>query len=358
MMLMRIIPLLFTILVINACSYVPKLDEVLPDRRKDYQKSEALPDLEVPPDLTVDAQEDPLNIPDEEVTTLSEYEARKGNRSTANLDASGIDPLAGEQWILVQGSAKEIWPRLKEFWSGQGYSLDLDDPDLGVLETDWLETSNQGISVYRDKFSLFTEAGGSTGTTVIYISNDRQERIASSGESTNWVSIDSDPEYEKQLISDMNIYFYGENAPAGTTSISTGRAAPTSVAAATRPRAEMLDLDKDKIYLSLPDEFARAWELTEQAILRAGMFIESNDQSKGLYNVLYYDQQPEEESLLSKLKFWGDDEEDGKLYQISLTGVGDKTELVVLDEKGQWVAREDASKILTFIQSQYNSVSR
>lgn len=358
-MFMRIIPLLFIILVINACSYVPKLDEVLPDRRKDYQKSEALPDLEVPPDLTVDAQENPLTIPDEEVTTLSEYEARKGNRSTANLDASGIDALAGEQWILVQGSPKEIWPRLRKFWSSQGYNLDLDDPDLGVLETDWLETSNQGLSVFRDKFSLFTEPGSSPGTTVIYLTNDRQERIAGDGETTNWVGIDSDPEYEKQLISDMNIYFYGENAPAGTTSISTGRATPAAVsAAATRPRAEMLDLDEDKVYLSLPDEFARAWELTEQAILRAGMFIESNDQSKGLYNVLYYDQQPEEESLLSKLKFWGDDEEEGKLYQISLTGVGDKTELVVLDDKGDWVAKEDASKILTFIQSQYNSVSR
>lgn len=357
-MLNRIIAVILITLLFNACGYVPKLDEVIPDRRKDYQKSETLPDLEVPPDLTVDAQEDPLNIPHEEVTTLSEYEARKGNRSTANLDVSGINPQAGEQWIVIQGSKNEIWPRLRDFWTSQGYKLDLDDPDLGVIETDWLETSNQGISVFRDKFSLFSEPGGSPGSTVIYISNERQERIAGGDENTGWVSIDTDPEYEKKLISDMNIYFYGNNPPAGTTSMTASRATPVPTATNIRPRAEIQELGDDKVYLSIPDEFARAWELTEEAILRAGMFIESDDQSKGLYYVLYYDTQAEEESLLSKLKFWGDDEEEGKPYQISLTGVGDKTELVVLDDKGDWLAREDASRILTFIQSQYNSANR
>lgn len=356
-MLNRIITVIFITLLLSACDYMPKLDEVIPDRRKDYQKSESMPDLEVPPDLTVEAQEDPLNIPDEEVTTLSEYEARKGSRSTADPEIAGVDPLAGEQWVVIQGNKSEIWPRLRDFWTSQGYKLDLDDPELGVMETDWLETSNQGISVFRDKFSLFTEPGGSAGSTVIYISNERQERITG-GDESNWVSIDSDPEYEKQLISDMNIYFYGDNPPAGTTSIAAGRATPVPTATNIRSRAEIQELGEDRVYLSIPDEFARAWELTEQAILRAGMFIESNDQSKGLYYVLYYEPQEEEESLLSRLKFWGDEEEEGEPYQISLTGVGDKTELVVLDNKGNWLTREDASRILTYIQSQYNSVTR
>jgi outer membrane protein assembly factor BamC len=357
----RIIYILIMLLFTNACAIVPKLDEVIPDRRTEYKKSEALPDLEVPPDLTVDSLNDPLDIPNEEATTLSEYERRKNLRTRGGVDIGGVDPLKDEQWLAVQGSTAEIWPKLREFWTNKGFTLELDDADLGVVETNWLETSNQGISVFRDKFSLFTEAGGTTGTTIIYLTNVRQERIASEDETTAWIDIEKDPEFEKQVINDMNLFFYGANAPAGTSSLtvsgSTSRPTTARIANALRPRAEMLDLGQDKVYLALPDEFTLAWKLAEQAIIKAGMFIENNDRSKGLYYVLYYNQQAEEEGLLSKLKFWGDDDT-GKEYQISLTGVGDKTELVVLDNKGEWVPKEDATKILTYIQAQYNVAAR
>ena len=357
----KIIFIMVFFLLANACSYVPKLDEVIPDRRTEYKKSETMPDLEVPPDLTVDAQQDALDIPDEEATTLSEFERRKNSRVAAGIDTSKVDPLADEQWLVVQGSATEIWPKLREFWTKKGFAIDLDDTELGVLETKWLETSNQGISVYRDKFRLFTESGGTQGTTVIYITNERQERIASKSDKTAWVDIDKDQEYEKQIISDMNLYFYGDNAPTGTTSLTASGTSTTTTAAianATRPKAEMLDLGEDKVYLALPDEFTMAWKLAEQAITKAGMFIESNDRSKGLYYILYYEQQEDEKSLLSKLKFWGDEEPEGKEYQISLTGVGDKTELVVLDNKGKWIPKTDATKILTYIRTQYNVATR
>ena len=357
----KMIFIMVVFLFANACSYVPKLDEVIPDRRTEYKKSETMPDLEVPPDLTVDAQQDALDIPNEEATTLSEFERRKNSRVAAGIDTSKVDPLADEQWLVVQGSATEIWPKLREFWTKKGFAIDLDDTELGVLETKWLETSNQGISVYRDKFRLFTESGGTQGTTVIYITNERQERIASKSDKTAWVDIDKDQEYEKQIISDMNLYFYGDNAPTGTTSLTASGTSTTTTAAianATRPKAEMLDLGEDKVYLALPDEFTMAWKLAEQAITKAGMFIESNDRSKGLYYILYYEQQEDEKSLLSKLKFWGDEEPEGKEYQISLTGVGDKTELVVLDNKGKWIPKTDATKILTYIRTQYNVATR
>jgi outer membrane protein assembly factor BamC len=358
----RISLILIVLLFANACAVVPKLDEVIPDRRTEYKKSEALPDLEVPPDLTVDALEDPLDIPNEEATTLSEFERRKNSRAPGGVNVSGVDPLADEQWIVVQGNAAEIWPRLREFWINKGFTVDLDDAELGVLETDWLETSNQGISVFRDKFRLFTESGGAAGTTIIYLSGERQERIASESDTTAWIDIEKASDYEKQIISDMNLFFYGGNAPAGISSLtasgSTSRPTSASIANATRPTAEMLDLDQDKVYLALPDEFTLAWKLAEEAILKAGMFIESNDRSKGLYYVLYYEQQDEEKGLLSKLKFWGDDNPEGTEYQISLTGVGDKTELVILDNKGDWIPKDDATRILTYIRAQYNVASR
>jgi outer membrane protein assembly factor BamC len=368
MMLNRIISVFILLLTINGCSYVPTLDDVIPDRRTEYRKSQALPDLEVPPDLTTEALQDPLVIPNEEVTTLSEYERRRSTRGTTGVvGAAGVDILVDEQWLLVQGNVAGIWPELREFWIKKGYTLDLDDPELGVMETGWLETGSDGITVFRDKFSLFTEAGNAPDTTIIFIKGEKQEKIASS-ENDEWISIGESTELEKQMVSELNLFFYGGEAPAGASSLtvaaSSGTAGAASTAAAAapsitgKPRAEMLNLGDDKVYLSLPHEFTRAWTLTEDAILKTGMFIENNDRDKGIYYVLYFDQQQEEEGMLSKLKFWKDDEPQGQEYQLSLTGVGDKTELVVLDNKGDWADRQQASKILTYIQVQYNNAIR
>ena len=361
-MLKRIILLIVTLLIINGCDYMPSLDEVVPDRRNEYRKSEALPDLEVPPDLTTEALNDPLAIPNEEATTLSEFQRRKGARqSGAGVAGAGVDPLAGEQWLTLQGTAAEIWPKLGEFWVTRGYTLDLNDAELGVMETGWLESVNQGISAFRDKFSIISESGGS-GTTIIYISSQRQEKLVSETEETEWVDIEKNPDFEKQAVSDLNLYFYGTNAPVGTSSLTAAPATTPAVAAATaavanKPKAEMLDLGEDKIYLSLPDEFTKAWTMAEAAILKAGLFIENNDRAKGLYYILYYEPKGEE-GMFSKLKFWGDDEPEGEEYQLSLTGVGDKTEMVVLNNKGDWVSKEEATKILTYIQVHYNNALR
>ncbi len=346
--------ILLPLLLIAACDYMPKLDNVVTDRRNEYKKSEAMADLEVPPDLTTDALNDPMEIPNERVTTLSEFERRKGRQPGAGT--GGVEVLEDDQWLSVQGSVADIWPELQDFWKQKGYPIELNDAELGVLETGWLETGSEGSTVFRDKFSLFTEAGDNDAT-VIFVSSERQERLAGASDA-EWVSAGNDVETARQVVMEMNLYFYGSEAPAGISSVTTqsepakSSSTPAAPAAASAPRAEIQNLGDDKVYLALPDEFTRAWVLTEDAILKTGMSIENNDREKGIYYVLYSDNS-KEEGMLSKLKFWGDDD-DAKVYQLSLTGVGDKTELVVLDGQGEWAAREEASRILTYIQVQYN----
>ena len=357
----RIIFILVTVLLLNACSYVPNLDKVIPDRRTDYKKSEALPDLEVPPDLTTEALDNPVVIPNEEPTTLSEYQQRK-NTSGVNAPtgaASEANPSSDEEWVTVQGSPVTIWPKLEEFWKTSGFTLDLDDSDLGVIETNWQETSNQGISTIRDKFKVFVEPDSSGQNSIIYITSERQEKVSGKGDETSpWLKINRSTEYEKKIVSDLNLYFYGSGATAATTSLNQNVSTPE--AAVTKPavRAEMQTLDQGKVYLVLPDEFTRAWSLAEPALQNAGLVVKSSDQSKGVYNVVYFSPEKQEKGFLSKLKFWKSSETEGELFQVSLTGVGNKTELVLLDEKGDWVDKDKATEVLTYIQSQYNSLRR
>jgi outer membrane protein assembly factor BamC len=124
-------------------------------------------------------------------------------------------------------------------------------------------------------------------------------------------------------------------------------------------RAEILNAGEGKEYLTIPDEFSRAWRNIEDGISESGMYIEKKDVEKGIYFVIYYaTPNKKEEGLFSKLKFWADDDEDGKAFHISLTGVGDKTEVVVLDDEDKWEENRDASRILSMLQSHYNRLLR
>jgi len=346
-----------TLFLINGCGSLPSLDEVLPDNRTKYQKSRKLPDLEVPPDLTSEALNDPLAIPDEEdANTLSEFQRRKIMREGGQLSDAEMALLdnADEKWLVVQGTAVEVWSKLREFWIAKGFDMDLDDAELGVLETQFKYISTDGVVTHREKFKIFSEEGGTPGKLVLFLSSEKQEKISGNDDQVDWIGQESSEEQEKELINELNLYFYGVSA-----SPSVSGESETGSRKAPKIKAEILSAGEDKEYLTVPDEFSRAWRNIEDAISESGMFIENKNKEKGIYIVIYYGStSEEEESFLSKLKFWESDDADGKEFHISLTGVGDKTEIVVLDDKDDWSASEDAGRILSLLQSQYNRLLR
>ena len=358
-MLSKKIFLLFLTSVLLAGCGGLGLSDVVPDNRNKYQRSQSLPDLEVPPDLTSEALNDPLVIPDEEdANTLSEFQRRKQMRQGGQMSDAEMAMLdnADEKWLSVQGNTFTIWPQLREFWIAKGFEIDLEDAELGVLETQFREVSIDGQVTYREKFKIFSEEGGAPGNLILFLSSEQQEQIILSDGNAEWIGQESSEEELKELISELNVHFYGESTAASSASSGSEQTFSPQAPVAS---AEILNAGEGKEYLTIPDEFSRAWRNMEDAISQSGMYIENKDAEKGIYFVVYYAAPDEEKkSLMDKLKFWGDDDEDGKIFHISLTGVGDKTEVVVLDEEDQWIASPDTNRILSMLQSQYNRLSR
>lgn len=353
MMNLRNLVLITSLIALHGCSKLPKIDEVLTDKRTTYQKSRDLPALEVPPDLTVTEGQYKATIPGEqESTSLSEFERQRDQRLKRGNVVLGTGQEEGEQWIALQGTSVDVWPKLREFWATKGYTMDLDDAELGILETNWKEDA-----LSRDKFMVFAEPDESG--LILFLSSARQE--LSEGE---WLESSPDLKNEKETLRELNLHFYGTAIPRETestvsSSAVTSSSASSSTAPASRPsrsNAEVLDIGEGRVYLAIPQEFTRAWRDTEIVIERAGLFIESKDQEKGTYNFIYFKPETEEEEgLLSKLKFWGNDEdEEGTRYQLSLTGVGDKTEAIVMNEDGDWATSDDAVNILNALRNEYN----
>jgi outer membrane protein assembly factor BamC len=355
----RIFLLFLTSVLLTGCGALPSLGEVMPDNRTKYQRSQSLPDLEVPPDLTSDALNDPMVIPDEEdANTLSEFQRRKNMRQGGQMSDAEMAMLnnADEKWLSVQGTTFSIWPQLREFWLAKGFEIDLDDAEFGVLETQFREISVDGVVTNREKFKIFSEEGGTPGNLILFLSSERQEAIILSDGNFEWIGQESNMEDVTLLVSELNVHFYGESAAASSSSSGSGQAV---IPQAPVIKAEILNAGEGKEYLTIADEFSRAWRNIEAAISESGMYIEGKDEEKGMYYVIYYAAPDEEKkSLMDKLKFWGDDDEDGRAFHISLTGVGDKTEVVVLDEEDQWLESPEASRILSLLQSQYNRLSR
>lgn len=335
----------------GACGYMPNLGKVLPDKKSEYKKSESMPDLEIPPDLTANAINESMAIPNEE--PLARAGAAPADRGVTETD---------EHWLSLAGSPADIWPRLREFFQGQGYDLELDDEELGVLETGWREEPSlpavggleDVAALIRHKYKVFSEAGNEPGFTTLYLSRQSQAR---SGD--DWIPQEADGDLNAQLVAELD-EFFGVHlpAPAPAPERALATAAPTGGSDArgadegeSAPR--LVDMGEGKSYLLLPAEFDRAWRRTEVALLSAGLEILSKDLDKGLFMVHYADEKPRKKGLFSRLAFWRGDKSKAGPYQLSLTGVGKETELAVLSEEGEWETGDQATRLLALIQSRY-----
>lgn len=225
MKMMRLIYLLVAVSLISACSYVSKLDRVVPDKRADYEKAEPMPDLEVPPDLTAEASNNALTIPGEGAS-LSQYQRSRSSRAiTAAPVAAGKSAgpdLMNEQWVVVSGTARDIWPRLAAFFKNKGYSLDLNDADLGVLETKWSTPRDKNGVSMRNMYRIISEAGEDPGVTVLYITCESQIGTGT-GDQAQWQEKKEDLEAEKLMAGELNVLLNGTTAGRTPTAATTPR---------------------------------------------------------------------------------------------------------------------------------------
>lgn len=380
--------LLLVLALLTACGIVSGLDEVLPDKRKEYRKSESLPDLEVPPDLTSGAINDAMAVPkiDESGTaTFSTYRKRKAAatkpQEASALEQAPLGVMADERAVIIEHDPSDVWPKLRDFWNKLGFDLDLDDEELGVLETHWREDRGELV---RDKFKVFAEPGQESHTTVLYISHVGERRIPGGGQPV-WVERPPDQQRLEAMVAQLKGAFTDNRATALGRTLSTRIAElnnrppdngpavgdaqpaleltaispepPASTDPSTAQRVQLFNAGGGKRYLTVAQDFANAWRNTGHALDQAGMHVEDDDRSRGVYIIHYVSEkagadggEQKKEGVLSKLAFWRDDDEEN-LYQISVTGVGEKTEIVVLNRDGRWDDSAAAGRILGVLQN-------
>ena len=360
------------------------LEDVWPGQQPSYKSSRSAPPLEVPPDLTSSSMQDSLRIPGVDAT-YSQYASGEGSAETRTapvvlpeIDNARIERSAGQRWLIIAMKPEEVWPRLRDFWIGQGFALESEEPQIGVMETDWAEVRTPlpagalkrmlnalddalyGVSV-RDQYRTRIERGAEPGTVEIYISHRGAEQMVVGDETHQaqreglgervWQPRPNDPGLEAEMLYRLMVFLGADEQRASSL---------VAERAAVEPRAHLMHEDGGVSALTLDADFSRGWRRTSLALDRAGFTVEDRDRSRGLFFVRYADPgddaRSEEAGWLSNLKFWESDdgvEQGDDAYVIRVIGeTPEATRVVVLDSTG---TREDspvARRILTLLHEQ------
>jgi outer membrane protein assembly factor BamC len=357
--------------VLTACGNLE-----VPTKKIEYKSAGRLPPLDVPPDLTRPSTDDRFVVPDGRggAATFSAYQKDRGGRpdsgsSTTVLpqqDNVRVERAGTQRWLIVKGDPEQVWPVVREFWQETGFIVNAENPETGVMETDWAENRARipdGIvrntlgklldQVYstgeRDKFRTRLERGAQPGTTEIYVSHRGMEEVYTNREldQTKWQPRPPSPELEADMLRRMMVRLGVQE-----------ERAKTVLATAQAPARAVLQKGGDGAALALNEQFDRAWRRVGLALDRVGFTVEDRDRSKGIYFVRYIDPELDNKSadnkgLLSRFKFWGNSEKQKQeQYRVLVRDAGERAEVNVLNKEGVREQSATANRILTLLYEQ------
>ncbi|MEY3427595.1 MAG: outer membrane protein assembly factor BamC [Pseudomonadota bacterium] len=279
----------------------------LEESKIDYKSASQAPTLQIPPDLT-------------QLKRDSRYQVAGTNSASAVANATGVRTVndagtatnqAGQAQIirtgnqrvlLIQRSADSVWEPLREFWKDNGFVLITDQPELGIMETDWAENRAKlpqdfirktvgkvFDSLYstgeRDRFRTRIER--TDKGIEITITHRGMAEIYTSAlkDQTVWSPRASDPELEIEFLRRLMLRLGGPSMSASASQIGAIAAAPN---AAGGLAADVKIIKQNQLpAIEIKDGFDRAWRRVGVAIDRTGFTVEDRDRAQGVFFVRY-----------------------------------------------------------------------
>ena len=327
--------------LVAACDSIPFIDT-----SSDYKGAGRAKPLEVPPDLTSVKTSDAYIVPGGSTSYSTYNQGQDGQEAGVevilpNPEGVRMEKAGAQRWLVVNAPAEKIWPAVREFWIDQGFAVRVENPETGVMETEWIEADaikaqdekrniGEKFDKWLDKLSGFAdrrkfrtrlERGEKEGTTEIYMTHrtvnsapdDGKTKIQTQlGEIETGYRADSskttveekDGDLDAELLRRLMVKLGVEEK----------RAQQIVANPVSEKRAEVFKEADSSVTLNLNDPFDRGWRRVGLALDRIGFVIEDKDRSKGTFFVRYSDVDIDDgpkkkKGLLDTLAFWKDDPE-------------------------------------------------
>jgi outer membrane protein assembly factor BamC len=354
-------------LSLAACTTVFESDKV------DYRSTKKAAPLDVPPDLTQLQKDNRYAVSDGRgVATASGFQQQRGQvtgpvagQAVAGGDAIGpvstdtvrIERAGNQRWLVVKETPEQLWPQLQSFWADAGFTLQIESPQTGIMETNWNENRAKipqdfirntigkvFDSAYstgeRDKFRTRLERRPD-GSTEIYISHRGAEEVLTGAqkETTTWTTRPADPELEAEFLGRLVAKLNGVKIKEGTTAV--------AAAAAETPHAK---LENGKVVVD--EGFDRAWRRVGLALDRVGFTVEDRDRVQGIYFVRYVDPEAADKAGFFSKLFGGEDKnKEAQRYRVLVSAVPNATtsDITVQTNDGKPETTPTGAKILKLL---------
>lgn len=350
----------------------------------DYRSAASVPapTLQVPPDLTQLAS-DPRYQPPAGGTVSATALQAAADTTPQQAPVVAAPPRAGDdvriersgnqRWLVTRQTPDQVWNTLRTFWQDNGFTLTVDTPQVGVMETDWIENRAKLPTDFisrtvgkvldklrdtgeRDRYRTRVERNGQF--TEIYVSHRGAEQVGSAerrSETLRWQTRPSDPGLEAEMLARLMLRLTGTDDSIRPSNSKTIEAATSTVNAtpSAPPRARAVDQSAGAV-LQMDDNLERSWRRVGLALDRSGFTVEERNRAQNVYAIRYVDPKlagQEEPGFFSRV-FSGARKDDlkGTLYRLKLTAdTATTSSLSVLDDKGVAVKDEGARNIVTLL---------
>lgn len=360
--LLNVLLLLSLLTLLAGCETLSSDDEI------DYRKSEITPTLEIPPDLISRSTDANLTLPGSTVGT-AENSGRYIETGNLNVEARTLPvvdniKLEGQgdlHWIKVPEKAGKAFQLIRNFWAEQGFRLQLDEPALGLMETEWLSSRSGKDSFFAAIFESLAGAGSqdqyvtrferadNDTATLIFLAHRRQEQviedpdkksvIVETRRTQGWQFVPADPNKEYAMLSRMMIYLGMQDE--------TVKAELNKIGLFAARASIQYNEDDDETYLLVNQGFEQTWNRILHRLDRLSVPVSDKDKSSNDGTITIQQ---------SALALQNIDDEYTSLNQVVLSLEGsdnsDKTRIDIINQSGTVDKSPTAKQILNYFLAQ------
>ena len=200
---MKIVPTMVMVTaasILAGCGMLPSIpfigDDDKPEKTTYIDLRPQAP-LEVPADLRQVEPSQVSAIPDIGVQRNASYYPDRpplpdAKYASDNRDEVRVQRLGSRSWLVIPESPTTAWPKMKQFFADNGIVLVDDRPQVGRLNTVWLEDagspardvvrtlvqrarSDAGLEIGKDRFLLRVEQGMQPQSTEVHLRHDNDD---------------------------------------------------------------------------------------------------------------------------------------------------------------------------------------
>lgn len=335
------------------------------DSRPDYGgKAKQVPNLEVPPDLTVPSSDERFKVPMGEggaVATYSDYSSkgstvpdRAAKAVLPDVPGVRLERNGAQRWLTVKEPAEKVWAVTRAFLLDLGLTIKSEDQAAGVIETDWAENRakipqnsiRKAIGMMfdkmystgeRDQYLVRLERGRDGAGTEVHITHRGMVEVFSADMTVSkWQQRPGEPELEAVMLQRLMVRFGASEAQAASAAAETGAIVAASAAPATgvmepAGTASLREVPDGGVIIVMNDAFDRSWRKVGLAIEGAGLAVEDKNRETGTY---FLRPVKVERNWQDALKFWEGDIDTENHYRVNVKDGGTACEVTVTNQDG------------------------